>query len=101
MNLLDAINRFIASSNPNLEVLDTYQLSIVQELIKLEHIVPAIKQLRELTKTTKCPMIHKRENSTFVRFLNSEDISLGKENKLGLKEAKDVIDFLNDNRDIW
>jgi ribosomal protein L7/L12 len=99
--LLEAINRFTFSRNTNLKEIKTYQLVTIQEMLKQKQVIPAIKHLRELTKTTVGPYLHMREGSSFVRFLNTNNISLAKETKLGLKEAKDIIDFVNENRELW
>jgi len=100
--LLELINTFIRAmttcdSAPELQ---NYDIVEVCRLMDTGYYVDTIKYLRATVKFTE-----EREwswsspnRNYFVEWIQSNDFRIGHEKYLGLKEAKDIVDFIKENR---
>jgi hypothetical protein len=100
--LLDLINAFIRAMTAcdNAPELQPYDMAEIYRLMDTGYYVDAIKYLRATVKFTE-----EREwswsntsRNYFVEWIQANDFQIGREKSLGLKEAKDIVDFIKENR---
>ena len=92
--MLNLINAYLASIGANPISPDQY--AEILDILSV-HKVEAIKRLRNFTRGTKHVFLKARPGG-FQDYLLYHNIdSLAYEERIGLKEAKEIIDFIGDN----
>ncbi len=100
--LLELINAFIRAmtAGDSAPELQPYDMAEICRLMDTGYYVDAIKYLRSVTKFIEEPdwAWSNPNRNYFVEWIQSNDFHIGHEKSLGLKEAKDVVDFIKENR---
>lgn len=101
MNLLTAINNFIFEDSLQNNPVPEEEFMLVKFHLNAGKKVEAIKTLRNATRRTSYVGYEQQAGNTFSQYLSDRQIEFSKEVVIGLKKAKDVIDFMLENRDLW
>lgn len=101
MTLLDAINGFIMGRfDAEYVPLQQWHLSDIQTWLRNGKKIDAIKCLRNNTQRDCTKIVHWINGNSFSDYLERREETFGDKHTLGLKVAKDIIDFIDSNPDL-